>query len=155
MRVLALTIQWPICIWTIAIPVESYHFLSCKIIGNLCPYNPCIPETIIYIQYATLTCQLSSTEPKIEQLVRGGGGGLVGLFVLWKRGGLGSKWGIGTKAAAKTPINTLIAAWQEQAVPAKDTLGHWRSGWGWKFPTGRHTVRLLSPGIILRNSKVK
>lgn len=34
--------------------------------------------------------------------------------------------GVGTKVAAKAPINTLITAWQEQAVPVKDTLGHWR-----------------------------
>ncbi len=31
--------------------------------------------------------------------------------------------GVGAKAAAKAPINTLIAAWQEQAVPVKDMLG--------------------------------
>lgn len=100
MRVLALTIQWPICIWTIAIPVESYNFLSCKIIGNLCPYNPCIPETIIYIQYATLTCQLSSTEPKIEQLVRGGGDLLACLC--YERGeDWGANGGLGPKQQPK------------------------------------------------------
>lgn len=38
--------------------------------------------------------------------------------------------GVGTKVAAKAPINTLITAWQEQAVPVKDTLGHWRVGRG-------------------------
>lgn len=36
--------------------------------------------------------------------------------------------GVGTKVAAEAPINTLITAWQEQAVPVKDTLGHWRVG---------------------------
>lgn len=41
--------------------------------------------------------------------------------------------GVGTKVAAKTPINTLIAAWQEQAVPVKDTLVHWW-GRGESFP---------------------
>lgn len=47
-------------------------------------------------------------------------------------------WGVGTEVAAKAPINTLIAAWPEQAVPVNDTLGLWRGGGG-KFPTGRHT----------------
>lgn len=39
-----------------------------------------------------------------------------------------SGWGgseRGTRAKAKTPINTLITVWQEQPVPVKDTLGHW------------------------------
>lgn len=54
-----------------------------------------------------------------------------------------SEEGVGTKVAAKAPINTLIAAWQEQAVPVKDTLGHWRGGVGESFP--RADVRLWSP----------
>lgn len=36
--------------------------------------------------------------------------------------------GVGTKAEARAPINTLKAAWQGQAVPVKDTLGHWWGG---------------------------
>lgn len=31
-----------------------------------------------------------------------------------------------TKVAAKVPINTLMAAWQEQAVPVRGTPGHWQ-----------------------------
>lgn len=41
--------------------------------------------------------------------------------------------GVGTNVTAKAPINTLIAGWQEQAVPVKDTLGHWWGG-GEIFP---------------------
>lgn len=36
--------------------------------------------------------------------------------------------GTGTTAVAKTPINTLIASWQEQPVPVKDTQRE--RGWG-------------------------
>lgn len=32
----------------------------------------------------------------------------------------------GTKVAARRPINTLMAAWQEQAVPVRGTSGHGR-----------------------------
>lgn len=57
-----------------------------------------------------------------------------------------SKVGVGTKVAAKASINTLIAAWQEQAVPVKDMLGHWRGGEGDEsFPQADATVRLWSP----------
>lgn len=32
----------------------------------------------------------------------------------------------GTKVAARGPINTLMAAWREQAVPVRGTPGHRR-----------------------------
>lgn len=33
---------------------------------------------------------------------------------------------VGTKVAARGPINTLMDAWQEQAVPVRGTSGHRR-----------------------------
>lgn len=44
--------------------------------------------------------------------------------------------GVGAEVATKAPINTLIAAWQEQPVPVKRhavTLAIWR-GWESAFP---------------------
>lgn len=49
---------------------------------------------------------------------------------------LQSEVGVGAEVAAKAPINTLIAAWQEQPVPVKDTLWHrqYRGGGKKRFP---------------------
>lgn len=111
----------------------------CKIIANFCnsDYNACtyIYNNIIYslqpwhVSYLLLSLKIS-TRLFFLLVLRGRGVVVVGLFVLWKWGGLESKLGVGTQLAAKTPINTLIAFWREQAVPTKDTLGHWGEGGG-------------------------
>lgn len=86
----------------------------------------------------SLVCFRFFFSPKVGGLC---GGGTVGMFVLWKGQWLQSEVGVGAKVAAKAPINTLIAAWQEQAVLVKDMLWHWQYGGGGKtFPTGRCTV---------------
>lgn len=56
----------------------------------------------------------------------GWGGGRLLACLCYERGDdWRVKWGVGTEVEAKAPINTLIAAWRGQAVPAKDN-----AGWG-------------------------
>lgn len=61
--------------------------------------------------------------------------GTVDMFVLRKSEWLQNGVGVGAKVATRAPINTLMAAWQEQPVPVKDMLWHWQYGGGGKsFP---------------------
>lgn len=105
----------------------------------------------LHIQCVILTCQLSITEPKIH--FSSTWRGACWLLCVMKGGALESKLGVGTKVEAKTPINTLITIWQVQAVPVKDTLGHWWDG-DKCFPRANR-VRMNSAGIILSSSKAK
>lgn len=79
-----------------------------------------------------------------------GGWGCCWLVCVMKGAMIGEQRGGCTKVAAKATINTLIAAWHEQAGPVKDMLGHWQGGWGKSF-TGVDVVYRPMQEDVLRS----
>lgn len=76
-----------------------------------------------------------------------GGWGCCWLVCVMKGAMIGEQRGGCTKVAAKATINTLIAAWQEQAGPVRHagTLAGWV---GQKFHRGRLVYRPMQEDVL-------